>query len=147
MGTCLINFLASRLYICFWKSLALTSVMLQFFFLFIFYIFFQSDSLIFGHICNKMFSSSQFAIFAICMIYILTKCLRWSFSKSQIGPRFCGKLFDMLFCRKLLTNFQGNCLILGHFSNKMFSWSQLAVLATCFILTLANCLILSPLKF
>ena len=64
---------------------------------------FQSDSLIFGHICNKMFSSSQFAIFAICMIYILTKCLRWSFSKCQVGPEFCGKLFDKPFCRKLST--------------------------------------------
>ena len=103
---------------------------------------FQSDSLIFGHICDKMFSSSQFAIFAICLIYILAKYLRWSFSKFQVGPGFCGKLFDKLFCWKLSTYFKGNCLILGHIGNKMFSWSQFAVLARCFIFTLAKCLIL-----
>ena len=74
---------------------------------------FGSDSLVFGHICNKMFSSSQFAIFAICMIYILTKCLRWSFSKSQVGPGFCGELFDKLFCRNILNIFKTTALSLA----------------------------------
>ena len=82
---------------------------------------FGSDSLVFGHICTKMFRSSKFSIFAICLIYILANCLRWSFSKSHVGPGFCGQLFDKIFCRKLSTYFQGNCLILGHIGNDMFS--------------------------
>ena len=74
MGTCLIQFLANR-------------------FIYIF----QSSWLILGHICNKMFSSSQYAILARYLICLFDKCLIWSLESLGIWLGSCGKLFLTFF--------------------------------------------------
>ena len=60
-----------------WQNIWYTSYQI------VFYIFFQSEWLILGHICHRMFSSSQHAILARYLICLFEKCLIWSFIKSR----------------------------------------------------------------
>ena len=57
----------------------------------------QSIWLILGHICNKMFSSSQYAILARYLVCLFEKCLIWSLESLGIWLGSCGKLFLTFF--------------------------------------------------
>ena len=96
--------------------------------------FFQSNWIILGHICNKMFSSSQYALLARYLICLFEKYLIRSFIKFRDLTRV---LWQIVF-----KNFLGNCcsyisqsnwLILGHFCNMMLSSSQFAILGRSLI--------------
>ena len=98
------------------------------------------------HICNKMFSSSEFAILTGCFIYISAKCLIWSFLKSQALPMVYNLLSEKPVANSFLYIVQSNWLILGDICNKMLSSSQFAILERFLIYLLAKCLIWSFFK-